>query len=66
MITYLFGCCRETDELKPEQSDWVQDTTKQVYTLLEETPPDGKEFANTVRHILKVTVIMCDNYINIQ
>lgn len=43
----------DTDELKPEQTDWVNDTTKLVYTLLEETPPSGKEFACAVRHILK-------------
>ncbi|XP_075225575.1 THO complex 1-like protein Hpr1 isoform X2 [Lycorma delicatula] len=43
----------ETYELKPEQSEWVSETTQQVYKLLEETPPDGVKFAETVKNILQ-------------
>ncbi|KAJ9599999.1 hypothetical protein L9F63_009709, partial [Diploptera punctata] len=43
----------ETHELKPEQADWVREKTEMVLTLLEETPPDGVAFVQTVKHILK-------------
>ncbi|KAJ8679200.1 hypothetical protein QAD02_014987 [Eretmocerus hayati] len=43
----------ETHELKSDQVEWVTATTDQVYALLIETPPDGKAFADAVKHILK-------------
>ncbi|XP_071451674.1 THO complex subunit 1 isoform X2 [Hetaerina americana] len=43
----------EIHEMKPEQSDWVKETTDLIYRLLAETPPDGTAFAQAVRHILK-------------
>ncbi|OXU30033.1 hypothetical protein TSAR_017029 [Trichomalopsis sarcophagae] len=43
----------ETHELKPDQVEWVNTTTEQVYLLLTETPPDGTAFAEAVKHILK-------------
>lgn len=33
--------------------DWVKETTSLVYNLLGETPPNGKHFAECVKHILK-------------
>ncbi|CAH0398620.1 unnamed protein product [Chilo suppressalis] len=43
----------ESQELKSDQQDWVKETTSLVYKLLGETPPDGKRFAECVKHILK-------------
>ncbi|XP_044003387.1 THO complex subunit 1 isoform X2 [Aphidius gifuensis] len=43
----------ETHELKNEQAEWVTATTEQVYTLINETPPDGQLFCETVKNILK-------------
>merc|ERR1712066_1154665 len=38
--------------LSSEQSKWTDETTKKIYKLLEETPPNGSEFSRTVKHIL--------------
>ncbi|XP_043120235.1 THO complex subunit 1 [Puntigrus tetrazona] len=38
--------------LNDDQSLWIEDTTKLVYQLLRETPPDGEKFASMVEHIL--------------
>ncbi|XP_032875528.1 THO complex subunit 1 isoform X2 [Amblyraja radiata] len=38
--------------LTDEQSLWIEDTTKAVYQLLKETPPDGEKFSRMVEHIL--------------
>lgn len=43
----------ESQELKSDQAEWVKDTTAQVYRLLGETPPNGKRFAECVKHIIK-------------
>ncbi|KDR20035.1 THO complex subunit 1 [Zootermopsis nevadensis] len=43
----------DTHELKVDQADWVKEKTEMVYCLLEETPPDGLAFVQTVKHILK-------------
>ncbi|CAH2039862.1 unnamed protein product, partial [Iphiclides podalirius] len=43
----------ETQELKSDQTDWVKETTALVYRLLSETPPDGKNFAECVKCILR-------------
>ncbi|XP_069952877.1 THO complex subunit 1 isoform X2 [Cherax quadricarinatus] len=41
------------ETLTEEQSAWVKKTEEVVYSLLEETPPDGPVFVTTVKHILK-------------
>ncbi|XP_038157507.1 THO complex subunit 1 [Cyprinodon tularosa] len=38
--------------LNDDQSAWIEETTKLVYQLLRETPPDGDKFATMVEHIL--------------
>lgn len=43
----------ESQVLTPSQNDFVKETEAKVYRLLEETPPNGKKFAETVRHMLK-------------
>lgn len=43
----------EAQELKSDQTDWVKETTALVYRLLGETPPDGKNFAECVKCILR-------------
>lgn len=53
MKIHLILVLRETHELKPDQIDWVKTTTDQVYSLLSETPPNGSNFAETVKNILK-------------
>ncbi|XP_062554480.1 THO complex subunit 1-like [Armigeres subalbatus] len=34
------------------QIDWLRDTEITVYKLIEESPPNGKKFADSVRHML--------------
>lgn len=48
-------CCdfRDSQVLTASQNDFVKETESKVYRLLEETPPNGKSFAQTVRHMLK-------------
>ncbi|XP_013192786.2 THO complex subunit 1 [Amyelois transitella] len=43
----------ESQELKQDQAEWVKETMALVYKLLGETPPNGKKFAECVKHILK-------------
>uniref|UniRef100_A0A7N8Y5F5 THO complex 1 n=1 Tax=Mastacembelus armatus TaxID=205130 RepID=A0A7N8Y5F5_9TELE len=38
--------------LNDDQATWIEDTTKLVYQLLREIPPDGDKFATMVEHIL--------------
>ncbi|XP_027876245.1 THO complex subunit 1 isoform X2 [Xiphophorus couchianus] len=38
--------------LNDDQSAWIEETTKLVYQLLSETPPEGEKFATMVEHIL--------------
>ncbi|KPP71930.1 THO complex subunit 1-like [Scleropages formosus] len=38
--------------LNDDQCLWMEETTKLVYQLLRETPPDGDKFATMVEHIL--------------
>ncbi|XP_067109303.1 THO complex subunit 1 [Osmerus mordax] len=38
--------------LNDDQSAWMEETTKLVYQLLREIPPDGDKFATMVEHIL--------------
>jgi THO complex subunit 1 len=51
---------RDTHELKADQAEWVREKTEMVYGLLEETPPDGVTFVQTVKHILKVNYCSVD------
>uniref|UniRef100_A0A3Q0SQU7 THO complex 1 n=1 Tax=Amphilophus citrinellus TaxID=61819 RepID=A0A3Q0SQU7_AMPCI len=38
--------------LNDDQAAWIEETTKLVYQLLREIPPDGDKFATMVEHIL--------------
>ncbi|XP_033838820.1 THO complex subunit 1 [Periophthalmus magnuspinnatus] len=38
--------------LNDDQSTWIEETTKLVYQLLKEIPPDGDKFATMVEHML--------------
>uniref|UniRef100_A0A3Q3WE89 Death domain-containing protein n=1 Tax=Mola mola TaxID=94237 RepID=A0A3Q3WE89_MOLML len=38
--------------LNDDQTTWIEETTKVVYQLLREIPPDGDKFATMVEHIL--------------
>uniref|UniRef100_A0AAQ5XMP9 Death domain-containing protein n=1 Tax=Amphiprion ocellaris TaxID=80972 RepID=A0AAQ5XMP9_AMPOC len=38
--------------LNDDQTAWIEETTKLVYQLLREIPPDGDKFATMVEHIL--------------
>lgn len=44
---------RDSQVLTSAQNEFVKETETKVYRLLEETPPNGKSFAQTVRHMLK-------------
>ncbi|GFY55636.1 THO complex subunit 1 [Trichonephila inaurata madagascariensis] len=39
--------------LTEEQQNWLKETTKNIYKLLEETPPNGETFAQDVEKILQ-------------
>ncbi|KAJ1529807.1 hypothetical protein ONE63_006550 [Megalurothrips usitatus] len=43
----------ENFELKPDQVEWVKETTELICRLIRETPPDGPSFLLAVTHILK-------------
>lgn len=58
----LFCLTRDTHELKVDQAEWVREKTEMVYSLLEETPPDGVAFVQTVKHILKVNFFALSLY----
>ncbi|XP_072297863.1 THO complex subunit 1 [Eucyclogobius newberryi] len=38
--------------INDDQSTWIEETTKLVYQLLKEIPPDGDKFATMVEHML--------------
>lgn len=42
----------ESLALTPAQSEWIKETEATVLQLIEETPPQGKKFCASVRHIL--------------
>lgn len=44
---------RETFSLSTTQTDFIKETEVQIYKLIDETPPNGKRFAKTVRHMLQ-------------
>lgn len=39
--------------LSEEQSAWVGETRRKVYTCIEETPPNGKEVVKVLEHLLR-------------
>lgn len=43
----------ESLALTPGQAEWIKETEATVFQLLEETPPQGKKFCASVRHILQ-------------
>lgn len=43
----------ESLALTPAQSEWIKETEATVFQLIEETPPQGKKFCTSVRHILQ-------------
>ncbi|GBM63311.1 THO complex subunit 1 [Araneus ventricosus] len=43
----------ESYVLTEEQQNWVKETSKSIYKLLEETPPNGETFAHDVQKILQ-------------
>lgn len=43
----------DKEQLSSAQQEWLQETEATVYKLLKETPPNGKEFVETVKHVLK-------------
>nr|CAH7768225.1 unnamed protein product [Callosobruchus chinensis] len=42
----------ESFELKSDQKEWISTTTDKIYVLLRDTPPDGDNFAQIVKHVL--------------
>nr|XP_039267760.1 THO complex subunit 1-like isoform X1 [Styela clava] len=38
--------------LNEKQNEWIKKTKEKIYSLLEETPPDGKHFASYIKHLL--------------
>jgi len=56
LFQYLKSAVKFKNEmqiLSDDQSKWVSDYTEQAYSLINETPPNGQEFAKAVKHILK-------------
>uniref|UniRef100_A0A1I8PR36 Death domain-containing protein n=1 Tax=Stomoxys calcitrans TaxID=35570 RepID=A0A1I8PR36_STOCA len=43
----------ESNTLTQAQSDFIKETEAKVYLLLEETPPNGKRYSRTVKHMLQ-------------
>ena len=43
----------ENQILSDDQAKWVSEHSEQAYLLINETPPNGEEFAKAVKHILK-------------
>ncbi|XP_055947752.1 THO complex subunit 1-like isoform X2 [Argiope bruennichi] len=43
----------ESYVLTEEQQNWVKETSKKIYKLLEETPPNGEAFSRDVQQILQ-------------
>uniref|UniRef100_G1Q608 THO complex 1 n=1 Tax=Myotis lucifugus TaxID=59463 RepID=G1Q608_MYOLU len=55
LFQYLKGQVKSkssNDVLTDEQSLWIEGTTKSVYQLLSENPPEGERFSKMVEHIL--------------
>lgn len=43
----------ESLSLTPAQAEWIKETEAMVFQLLEETPPQGRKFCASVKHILQ-------------
>lgn len=55
LFQYLKGQVKfksSTCSLSDDQATWIEDTTKLVYQLIKEIPPDGDKFATMVEHML--------------
>ena len=55
LFQYLSGTSKfksPTQVLNDTQLSWVNEATEMAYTSISETPPDGKRFCETVKHIL--------------
>ncbi|KAK7945382.1 hypothetical protein WMY93_001110 [Mugilogobius chulae] len=55
LFQYLKGQVKfksSTCVINDDQSTWIEETTKLVYQLLKEIPPDGDKFATMVEHML--------------
>ncbi|XP_003382878.1 PREDICTED: THO complex subunit 1-like [Amphimedon queenslandica] len=56
LFQYLTGDVKfknSSQVLSESHSSWVTETTSKVYQLLEETPPDGKSFAEYVKLVIQ-------------
>jgi len=42
----------ESQVLGSDQTKWIEEVTTRIYKLLAETPPNGAEFSESVKHIL--------------
>lgn len=47
----------ENQVLSTDQTKWIDEHRRKVFSLLEETPPNGKEFKTSVKSILKRELI---------
>lgn len=55
LFQYLLGDVKfktSSHVLTDAQALWINDTTEKVYKLLEETPPDGADFAKYIKQVL--------------
>lgn len=55
LFQYLLGDVKfktSSHVLTDAQALWIKDTTEKVYKLLEETPPDGTDFAKYIKQVL--------------
>lgn len=43
----------ESQVLTTDQTKWIEETTSRIYKLMAETPPNGAEFGESVKHILR-------------
>ena len=56
LFQYLIGDVKfktSAHVVSDAQALWIKDTTEMVYKLLEETPPDGKDFARYIKQVLE-------------
>ncbi|XP_073993532.1 THO complex subunit 1-like isoform X2 [Rhodnius prolixus] len=44
---------QESNELKPDQIEWVKNATEKVHKLIRESPPDGEQFLANILQLLK-------------
>ena len=43
----------DSEVLSDEQSRWIKSNRERVFSLMAETPPDGKNFSESVKHMLQ-------------